>query len=199
MHYTNGKTVMRKMNSSCTRHGTAMLMACILFLGGSALAQSQSADAQRIVDALKPDPSPVTSPVMKTRGLRNLQVEQTVQAIEKPSVPKSVSLTIGFKFDSALITPDSAQTLGSLVQALKSNELGEMAFMIEGHTDGKGSADYNLRLSHQRAIAVKNHLEQAGVDPKRLQSQGKGDTELVNAHDRFAAENRRVKVITLPQ
>ena len=69
--------------------------------------------------------------------------------------------------------------------------------MVEGHTDGKGSAEYNLKLSQARANAVKTYLEKQGVDASRLVAQGKGDTELVNPQDRFASENRRVKVITL--
>ena len=149
------------------------------------------------IDALKPDPAP--APALKTRSLRNLNVEQTGEAPATPSAPKFVSLTIGFKFDSAQITPESASTLSTLAQALNSNELSQLTFMIEGHTDGKGTADYNLRLSQQRAAAVQSFLIQAGVDTKRLQSLGKGDTELVNAQDRFAAENRRVKVIALTQ
>jgi outer membrane protein OmpA-like peptidoglycan-associated protein len=69
--------------------------------------------------------------------------------------------------------------------------------MVEGHTDGKGTSDYNLKLSQARASAVKAYLEKQGVEASRLVAQGKGDTELVNSQDRFAAENRRVKVITL--
>jgi flagellar motor protein MotB len=54
-----------------------------------------------------------------------------------------------------------------------------------------------MKLSQLRAAAVKAYLEKQGVQAKRLRSQGKGDTELVNAEDRFAAENRRVKIVTL--
>lgn len=181
------------------RHFSRAWVTLLLTLGLSVAtashAQTHVVEAQRIIDALKPDPVP--APGLKTRSLRNLQVEQTSEAIDKPSAPKFVSLTIGFKFDSAQITPESASTLSTLAQALNSNELSQLTFMIEGHTDGKGTADYNLRLSQQRAAAVQSFLIQAGVDTKRLQSLGKGDTELVNAQDRFAAENRRVKVIAL--
>jgi outer membrane protein OmpA-like peptidoglycan-associated protein len=106
-------------------------------------------------------------------------------------------LTIGFKFNSAEITNESADTLNSLAKALKSDQLASLGFMIEGHTDGKGTPDYNMKLSQQRATAVKAYLEKQGIQGKQLQAQGKGDTELANADDRFAAENRRVKIITL--
>jgi OOP family OmpA-OmpF porin len=150
-------------------------------------------DAKRIIEALKPD----ASPALKTRSLRNLQVEQTGAAPAAAEVPPNVSLTIGFHFDSANLTKESVSTLSQLAQALKSNELSGLKFMVEGHTDGKGTPDYNLKLSQARASAVKTYLEKQGVEASRLVAQGKGDTELVNSQDRFAAENRRVKVITL--
>ena len=155
-------------------------------------AHAQVAEAQQIIDALKPDPVP---PRLKTRGLRNLQVEQVAESADTPAPPKFVSLTVGFKFDSSEVTPESANTLDTLAQALKSHELSGLEFMIEGHTDGKGSREYNLRLSQLRAAAVRAYLIRLGVDGKRLQSQGKGDSELINPKDPFAAENRRVKIL----
>lgn len=150
-------------------------------------------DAKRIIEALKPD----ASAPLRTRSLRNLQVEQTGAAPAVAEAPPNVSLTIGFHFDSANLTKESVSTLSQLAQALKSSELSGLSFMVEGHTDGKGTSDYNLKLSQARASAVKTYLEKQGVEASRLVAQGKGDTELVNSQDRFAAENRRVKVITL--
>jgi outer membrane protein OmpA-like peptidoglycan-associated protein len=155
--------------------------------------QAQAIDSQTIINALKPE----AAPLMRTRSLRNLHVEQTGASDEPHSAPKFISLTIGFKFDSSQITSDSATTLNTLAKALVSEELRTLDFMIEGHTDAKGTPDYNLKLSQQRAAAVKTHLARLGVDVQHLQSQGKGDTELINTQDRFAAENRRVKIITI--
>ena len=180
-------------------HHKALFAACAslcIVLSGALAPRVVSAtdmDAKRIIEALKPD----ASPALRTRSLRNLQVEQTGAAPAAPEVPPNVSLTIGFHFDSANLTKESVTTLSQLAQALKSNELSGLSFMVEGHTDGKGTPDYNLKLSQARASAVKTYLEKQGVDASRLVAQGKGDTELVNPQDRFASENRRVKVITL--
>lgn len=171
---------------------TIFLASCfwaVYFLSPAAIASDR--ETQRIIEALQPD----QTPKLKTRGLRNLQVEQS--PTEATNALKFVSLTIGFKFNSAEITHESAETLNSLAKALKSDQLASLEFMIEGHTDGKGTPEYNMKLSQQRAAAVKIYLEKQGVQNKRLHSQGKGDTELANADDRLAAENRRVKIITL--
>ena len=169
------------------------LCAALFLMCMASVATSAEMDAQRIIESLKPE----AAPAMRTRSLRNLQVEQTGASAAASEVPPSVSLTIGFHFDSARLTKESSDTLSQLAKALKSNELSGLKFMVEGHTDGKGTPDYNLKLSQARAEAVKAYLEKQGVEGTRLVSQGKGDTELVNAQDRFASENRRVKVITL--
>lgn len=170
--------------------GACLLVFQLMGLGMQS-AIATEAETKRIIEALNPD----DGSKLITRSLRNLQVEQSGAASSNGQ--RFVSLTIGFKFNSAEITPESADTLSSLSQALKSDQLAPLEFMIEGHTDGKGTSEYNMKLSQQRAAAVKAYLAKQGVQAKRLRSQGKGDTELVNTEDRFAAENRRVKIITL--
>lgn len=157
-------------------------------LAGSATAADVNAD--QLIEALKPK---ATESGARTRSLRNLKVEQ----VNEP--PPSVSLTIQFEFDSSKVSAASVTQLDELAKAMKSNELQRLSFRVEGHTDAKGSADYNLRLSRQRADAVKGHLVNMGVDATRLQAEGLGDKDLVNKADRFAAENRRVRVVTLTQ
>jgi outer membrane protein OmpA-like peptidoglycan-associated protein len=107
----------------------------------------------------------------------------------------SLSLSIAFDFDSARIRPQSLVVLGNLAAALASPALLASPFVIEGHTDAKGAADYNRKLSAQRAQAVKDLLVAKGIDAARLVSVGKGSSELANASAPLAAENRRVKIV----
>ena len=143
-------------------------------------------DANNIINALKPK---AAEGQMRTRSLRNLQVEQLP--------PPSVSLTIQFDFDSSKVSNSSASQLTQLAKALKSDDLSALSFRIEGHTDGKGTPEYNLTLSQNRADAVKKHLQRLGVATDRLETEGMGDKDLVNKEDKFAAENRRVRIVTL--
>jgi outer membrane protein OmpA-like peptidoglycan-associated protein len=106
-------------------------------------------------------------------------------------------LLIQFDFNSARVRPESQQALANLSQALLSAELQGSSFAVEGHTDAKGSADYNLKLSQQRALAVRDYLKTKGVAESRLQAAGKGSSELANSEQPFAAENRRVRIVNL--
>lgn len=115
----------------------------------------------------------------------------------EPAARPSLSLLIQFDFDSTRVKPESQQALANLAVALKSPELSASRFAVEGHTDAKGRADYNLRLSQQRADAVRQLLTQQGVNAQRLQAAGKGATELANAAEPGAAENRRVRIVNL--
>lgn len=109
----------------------------------------------------------------------------------------SLSLLVEFDFDSATVRPESRQALVNLAQALQSNDLMAASFAVEGHTDAKGSADYNLRLSAQRAQAVGAFLAGQGVEPERLVLEGKGSKELADPEKPFASENRRVRIVNL--
>jgi outer membrane protein OmpA-like peptidoglycan-associated protein len=178
-----------------------MLFACPVF------AQTAIPTAEQMVEQLKTPP--------RTRSLRNLTVEAVAvdkQGVAVPvavpaagAVPEaapvavrpSLSLSIQFDFDSARIRPESLVALGNLAAALGSAALLPSKFVIEGHTDAKGSAEYNRKLSDQRAAAVKDLLVAKGIDGARLVSVGKGSSELANASAPQAAENRRVKIVNL--
>lgn len=167
----------------------------LLTLGCLAHAQvpstADSPSAAQMIEQLK---TPAAAP--RTRSLRNLGVEATDAQGAVASRP-SLSLHIQFDFDSARVRPESQQALSNLALALQSPELLLAKFAIEGHTDAKGRADYNLKLSQLRADAVREYLGQHGVAVERLQPSGKGASDLVNPHDPNAAENRRVRIVNV--
>jgi outer membrane protein OmpA-like peptidoglycan-associated protein len=73
---------------------------------------------------------------------------------------------------------------------------------VEGHTDSRGSDDYNLDLSTRRAASVRNYLiEKDGVPAERLVSEGFGETRPIapNETKKGRAENRRVEFMIIEQ
>ena len=110
--------------------------------------------------------------------------------------PRSISLAIHFGVNSHDLTAEAMETLDYLGQALNDDGLMKFSFLLEGHTDVRGSAEYNLDLSNKRADAVKEYLVMKhGVDAGRLFTEGKGETELADKQNPKSVKNRRVRII----
>jgi outer membrane protein OmpA-like peptidoglycan-associated protein len=74
-------------------------------------------------------------------------------------------------------------------------EQPQIRLQVEGHTDAKGSPEYNLGLSKRRALSVAEYLvEKCGVSPDRLILVGKGMTQPLT-DDGFDPRNRRVQFV----
>ena len=137
------------------------------------------------------------APSVAVAAPQALTVADNPAELAQPAVRPSLSLLIQFDFNSARVRPESQQALANLSVALQSPELRNSTFALEGHTDAKGSADYNVRLSALRAQAVRDYLMGRGVEQGRLQASGKGASELANVEQPFAPENRRVRIVNL--
>ncbi len=72
---------------------------------------------------------------------------------------------------------------------------------VEGHTDDRGSDEYNQELSERRAASVMRFLVEAGVEASRLTSQGLGETTPIadNGNSTGRAQNRRVEFHVVEQ
>lgn len=123
-------------------------------------------------------------------------VEKLVSVNETQPV-QSVNLKIEFDSNSYVIRPDSFRLLNELGKAVTSDRLRNKSLAIKGHTDSDGSGTYNLKLSLNRALAVKNYLVgNFGIEGNRLKVIGYGEAlPLVpNASSANKQINRRVEV-----
>ena len=112
--------------------------------------------------------------------------------------PPSIELDIQFDLNSASIRAESREVLSNLSKAMKSKLLLSRGFAIEGHSDSSGRADLNLRLSLARAESVKFSLLSQGIQSQSLRAIGLGSTKPLAVNNPQAAENRRVRIVTLP-
>jgi len=99
-----------------------------------------------------------------------------------------------FDVDKATIKPSSYKQLDELVELMKLKKGLEIE--IAGHTDNTGSKEHNMKLSQQRAEAIKNYLVRKGISPKRIVAKGYGDSEPIATNDtpEGRAKNRRIEV-----
>jgi peptidoglycan-associated lipoprotein len=96
-----------------------------------------------------------------------------------------------FDFDSAEISAEGQKTLAANAEVLK--KYGSWVVSIEGHSDERGTAEYNLALGERRALAARSYLVSLGVAPERLRtvSYGKEFPFDPNHSEEAWAKNRR--------
>jgi peptidoglycan-associated lipoprotein len=100
-----------------------------------------------------------------------------------------------FSYDSAVITPESQENLGTTAQWLRNHRAYHV--MIEGHCDERGTEQYNLALGDKRAYDARDYLATLGIDTQRISTISYGkEKPFDEGHDEAAwAKNRRAHVV----
>jgi outer membrane protein OmpA-like peptidoglycan-associated protein len=116
----------------------------------------------------------------------------------EPAAPQKLVLEgVNFDFDKATLRQEDIGSLDNDVATLKT--WGDVDIEVAGHTDSMGSDAYNMKLSQQRAEAVRNFLISRGVAADRLTAKGYGESQPVadNATEEGRFKNRRVELAPL--
>jgi OmpA-OmpF porin, OOP family len=196
------------MTCSFTKKQMGLAAACALALGvawGAARAETNPADNGYLTDqrgtvarsgyglcwhtgtgpapvsTIECDPNFVPAPIAKV-------VERTPQPVavaavtpEPAAKPVIERVTLDadalFDFDKAVLRPAGRVALDDFVAKIKG--IDPEMIMAVGHADRFGSQAYNQRLSEQRVEAVRTYLVNKGIEPKRMQTEGKGETQPV--------------------
>jgi OmpA-OmpF porin, OOP family len=100
---------------------------------------------------------------------------------------------VHFATGKSMVRPDSRALLNQVVQVL--NDYPKMRVSIQGHTDSQGGEALNMRLSQERAEAVREYLVEKGVAPERLEALGYGPTKPIatNRTAKGRSLNRRTE------
>ena len=116
------------------------------------------------------------------------------KALFEPNKRKLILEGVNFEFDRAILLPESYVVLDRVAAGL--HDWPEIRVEVGGHTDSKGSGEYNLSLSDRRAKAVRDYLISKGISRSRLEARGYGETEPITTNDTDAgrAKNRRVEL-----
>ena len=126
------------------------------------------------------------------------EIKETLPGAEVERVGEGIKVTlnentVNFDFNSANLTTLAKTNLDKLVTVLKNNP--DTNINIYGHTDSIGSDAVNLRISSQRAAAVKNYFVANGISASRIFTEGLGKSSPIASNDTDAgrAKNRRVE------
>ncbi|MCI0599935.1 MAG: OmpA family protein [Beijerinckiaceae bacterium] len=132
---------------------------------------------------------------LRNRPARSLTPPERGKLEEFAKDKPKIDIDINFEYNSAKIGSAGLSAAKDVGKALSSASLQGSTFVVEGHTDARGSNKFNQRLSEQRADAVKRFLvEEYGIPAANLLTVGHGETKLKDNASPFAAENRRVRV-----
>jgi outer membrane protein OmpA-like peptidoglycan-associated protein len=107
-------------------------------------------------------------------------------------------LTLGdvlFDTGRATLKPGADSVMERVAMFMQKNP--DTKVVIEGHTDSRGSDEYNHELSKDRAAAVQDALASRGIERNRVEAVGKGEGFPVASNDTSAGrqENRRVEIV----
>jgi outer membrane protein OmpA-like peptidoglycan-associated protein len=156
--------------------------------------ENETPSAQDVADIL----SRGAAEAVQHRGLQTRSMGSPFAALEQKPVAdvkqaSALSVPVQFAFDSSELSESSRKQLSAIAEGIRLTE-GTVLVVVEGHTDAKGRASYNDRLSLRRAQAVRDFLIKEGkVMAKVLNVEGKGSHQLLDKADPYNSRNRRVQ------
>jgi peptidoglycan-associated lipoprotein len=105
----------------------------------------------------------------------------------------SVGNVFYFEFDSSALTQDALAKLNAHIALLQSNET---TVRLEGHTDERGTREYNMALGERRANSVRDYMVANGIATYRIETVSYGEEQPVayGSDESNWAQNRRVEL-----
>ena len=126
------------------------------------------------------------------------QIDQAIPGADVERVGEGIKLVLNenavrFDTNKSTLTATAKANLDKLVTVF--NEYPDTDITIFGYTDSTGPADYNLKLSGERATSVKNYLVAKGISASRFTIQGMGIADPIadNGTVEGRSQNRRVE------
>lgn len=140
---------------------------------------SGTASASNLPEAKQSSaPAPVNAPTAADAGMAG---------------PANAAKVIYFDYDSYIVKPEFQAVIEAHAQFLKANQRARVS--LEGHTDERGSREYNLALGQKRADAVRQSLTLLGVSAAQIESVSFGEEKpaVAGSDEAAYAKNRRAE------
>jgi outer membrane protein OmpA-like peptidoglycan-associated protein len=141
---------------------------------------------------------------LRQRALDRVKSKTEPVALKRPRIaPELLKLPqllveVQFDPDSAIVRPQSYQTLGLIADALVRAAMLPYGFLIVGRTEAAGKREYNLTLSQRRADSIRDVLVTTfKISPKRIQAIGLGEEQLQDANQPASLVNRQIQIVTI--
>jgi peptidoglycan-associated lipoprotein len=158
------------------------------------------------------DKPPAKTPEMVPLAAKTPPPEDTKQAVDEqvrasptasaasidPQITKACGLTTAeayFAFDSAQVRAEDGKTLEKIATCFASGPLKGRRLRIVGHTDPRGTDDYNMTLGLSRADTIGNFIKTHGLSEKQVGTTSRGEIDATGTDDASWAKDRRVDLL----
>jgi peptidoglycan-associated lipoprotein len=172
----------------------------IIFIGAALGYLTGCTSTSGIGSSQSPDPNQPAGYEYNTRGNESgFGYDQNNPNGQNPggntAVATSSDRIIYFEFDSATVRSDAMPIVQAQGSYLLSNP--NLAVILEGHADERGTREYNIGLGEQRGEAVRRLLIAQGVAPQQISVVSYGEERpAVAGQDEYSyAQNRRVEIV----
>ena len=166
------------------------LPACLMVVAlvGGCASESQTVSGSQELAKPAPPPPPPEPPPPKQE---EIVVEAAAAPAEDPLAWAAGLVDAHFDYNRSKIRDEDKPGLAALAQKLKENPKRKV--LVEGHCDGRGTANYNLMLGERRAKSVKQYLVKAGAPDSQIEviSFGKEKPLCMEMTDECWHNNRR--------
>jgi len=114
-------------------------------------------------------------------------------------VPAEISVRLNFKFDkyglNDIVNDAELARLDDYIAQVKQTPEQE-SIVVVGHTDAKGSDEYNMALGQRRADTMKDYMVSKGLSPDQISTSSEGKRVMLPEYDIYSVEQRRAKIKT---
>lgn len=179
---------MKVLYKLCLAAGAAALLAACATTQEEAPVESvQPAPAERTMPEAPQRPSAETMPAPADQGFQGSPLDDPESLLSKR--------VIYFDFDRAEIKPEFREIIAAHAEYLASNR--NVRIVLEGHTDERGSREYNMGLGERRANSVRSMLTLQGVSSQQIEvvSYGEERPVAMGQSEESWRLNRRVEIV----
>lgn len=181
------------MNISFTRSLMVALLALLVLAGCQSTGESDAPPVQPPQETVyESEPAPTPPPTV-TPAPPQQRVDRQGDLISTDGQP--ISRIFYFDFDRAELKPRARTALTHHARYLRDN--GSAQVIIYGHSDERGTREYNLALGERRGSAVRSYLQSLGVANRQMSVVSYGEERPVNpaSNESAWAMNRRAEIV----
>jgi outer membrane protein OmpA-like peptidoglycan-associated protein len=170
-------------------HITLQSLAIGALVGVALACGGENKPAARAVEPPQPPPRPVVAAAPKQQPPPpSIVVSKDIQDACGLAEPKAY-----FAYNSSKLRPQDQTLLTSLARCFTAGPLQKREIQLVGHTDPRGSDDYNRKLGLQRADSVKTAMLNLGLATSRVATSSRGKQDAVGHDEASWARDRRVE------